>query len=337
MRIENSGPVGWWRGLALAGIVAAGLVTIVGSGGGFPCPGPCEGDFPPEPMRPTIEPPSVALQVGGTAQFSVRAPGIANPTYQWSRAPRGGFSAAIPGATGATYTLAGVNLGDDGTRFFASVQGAFNGKQVDIDSSRAQLAVSSMPGVVFQDSEFQPADWSVATISEPSSNGPTHIEEQALNGGNPGAYRKMTIMLPAGPTKLVAFHTLASASYDPATQGPVYLIDFTQDCLVLPGTLGVGPTLLIEQDGRRYIAGGPTLCGSATWSNTVLIPGIFGAADFLRVDGPSCVAGESCPNFSATGKPIRFGFANSNQGLIGFAGASGGFGIDNWKVTVWRR
>ena len=338
MRHENSGPVGRWRGLALAGIVAAGLVTIVGSGGGgFLCPGPCEGDFPSGPIPPTIEPPSVTLQVGSTALFSVRAPGIANPTYQWSRATRGGFFTAIRGATGATYTLAGANLGDDGTKLFASVQGGFNGKQVVVDSSRAQLAVSSMPGVVFQDSEFQPADWSVATISEPSSNGPTHIEEQALNGGNPGAYRKMTIVMPAGPTKLYAFHTFAAASYDPASHGPVYLIDFTQDCHVLPGTLGVGPTLLIEQDGRRYISGGPTLCGSSSWSNTVLIPGTFSAADFLRVDGPGCAAGESCPNFSATGKPIRFGFANSNEGLAGFAGASGGFGIDNWKVTVWRR
>jgi hypothetical protein len=336
MHIENSGPVAWWRGLALTCIVAAGLVSIVGSGGGL-CPGPCEGDFPLEPIPPTIEPPRITLQVGGTARFSVHTLGIANPTYQWSRAPRGGVFTAIAGATGASYTLTGVNLADDGARFVVKVRGGFDGKQVDIDSSRAQLAVSSMPGVVFEDSEFQPADWSVATIAEPSSNGPTHIEEQATSGGNPGAYRKMTITMPAGPSKLITFHTLAAAVYDPASQGPVYLVDFTQDCLVLPGTLGAVPTLLIEQDGRRYISGGPTLCGASTWSNTVLIPGTFGAADFVQVDGPGCVAGESCPNFSATGNPIRFGFANSNEALAGTAGVSGGFGVDNWKVTVWRR
>lgn len=93
----------------------------------------------------------------------------------------------------------------------------------------------------------------------------------------------------------------------------------------------------MSQNGRRYIAGGPTLCGASTWSSTTLIPGTFAATDFALIDGPACGAAESCPNFGANGMPIRFGFANGNQGTAGFAGASGGFGIDNWKVTVWRK
>jgi hypothetical protein len=289
------------------------------------------------PPTPTVEPSRVTVQVGATAVFSVHTPGITNPTYQWSRAPRVGPPVAIPGATGETYTVVGANLGDDGAFFTATVHGDFNGTPVTVDSWFGQLAVSSTPAVLFLDSEFLPADWSVATISEPSSNGPTHNEEQVTSGGNPGAYRKIAITMPAGRSRLYLFHAFAAATYDPASQGSVFLVDFTQDCLALPGSLGVGPTLLIEQDGRRYIVDGPTQCGSASWSNTVSSSSTSGAADFLQVDGPGCVAGESCPNFSATGRPLRFGFANSYEGLVGLAGASGGFGIDNWKVTVWRR
>jgi len=330
----------WWRGLLLAGIVALGLASIVGSGSGGDCvlvPGPCPGDFPNEPATPTIDPPRITVQVGGTAVLSARSSGITNPGYQWWRAPKGGAPAAIIGATGATYTLTGANLTDDGATYTVNVRGGFDGRQVALDSAPARLAVSSMPGVVFQDGEFAPADWSVAALSEPALNGPTHVEEQATSGGNPGAFRKTTIVLPAGPGRLYLFNAFQPGSYDPATQGAIYVIDFTQDCMALPGTLGVVPTLLIEQDGRRYIAGGPTLCGASSWSNTVLIPGSFEVADFVRVDGPGCAVGESCPNFTATGTPIRFGYANSNEGLAGFAGASGGLGVDNWKVTVWRR
>ena len=61
--------------------------------------------------------------------------------------------------------------------------------------------------------------------------------------------------------------------------------------------------------------------------------------DFEFVDGLACAAGESCPDFSGSGAPIRLG-------LVGGADDRGGgvvlpvqtaHGFDNWKVTVWRR
>jgi hypothetical protein len=53
--------------------------------------------------------------------------------------------------------------------------------------------------------------------------------------------------------------------------------------------------------------------------------------------GPPCGTNEKCPDFSATATPLRFGFV-TQLGLA--AGSPAGFleqGIDNWKVTVWRR
>jgi hypothetical protein len=217
------------------------------------------------------------------------------------------------------------------------VTGSFEGKTVVVQSRPSPVYVSPLPGVVFQDTTFAPADWAVTAVVEPATAGPTYTVEQTPAGGNPGAHRTTRIAMVAGPSRLHLFQTHLPATYNPATQGAAYVIDFSQDCLTLPGTLGVGPQLLVEQNNRRYLAGGPTLCGAATWSNRVLTPGTFVAADFAQITGPACGAGQACPDFSATGAPLRFGFANFNEALAGIAGASGGLGVDNWRVTVWRR
>ncbi len=140
------------------------------------------------------------------------------------------------------------------------------------------------------------------------------LKRRSPRGGNPGAYRSTTIAMPAGPSRLNVFDTFTSAVYDPASQGPLYIVEFTQDCLVLPGTLGAGPTLLLEQNGRRYVAGPPTPCEFGKWSSMALVPAYLGASDFFMVDGPACAVGEACPDFSAGGKPIRFGFTNRQPG-----------------------
>jgi hypothetical protein len=51
------------------------------------------------------------------------------------------------------------------------------------------------------------------------------------------------------------------------------------------------------------------------------------------LEGPTCSAGQVCPDLSGNAPPLRFGFvrfaqANSTPTV---------HGIDNWKVTVWRR
>ncbi len=341
MQTERTAIVPTGRKLMLTCVVALGLVSIVGSGGGTDgCLffGGCPGDFDNLPPLQNVEPGFAIVQVGGSATFTVLASAIENPTYQWSRGSMNGPSAAIPGATGATYTLAGANLSDDGATFAVTVRGSVNGVPFVVDSwNSGQLAVSSMPPVVFQDSEFLPADWSVDSYALPPANGPMHSEQQVASGGNPGPYRSTTIAMPAGPSRLDVFDTLTSAVYDPASQGPLYIVEFTQDCLTLPGTMGAGPTLLLEQNGRRYIGSGQTTCGVGAWSGPSSVPSYFNERHFFWVDGPACTAGEICPDFSASGQPIRFGFANSNQGYYGFAGGSGGFGIDNWKVSAWRR
>lgn len=331
-----------WRGLALVGVIALGLASIVGSGGGALvsvngclAPGPCVGDFPPEPSQPTVRPPNVTVAVGGSATFSVLAPDLANASYQWSRTQGSRAFVAIAGATAASYTLAGAQLPDDGTSFRAEVHGDFNGKPVILYSTPGRLAVSSMPGVVFQDSEFLASDWVTDAIATPSTNGPTDVEAQVPEGGNPGAWRRTSIVMSNGPSQLDLFHTRQAVTYDPATQGAVYLIEFAQDCLQLPGTLGSSPMFLLEQDGRRFIASSFTSCGLTVWS-TAPYPVRLDPGSYVQVTGPACASGAACPDFSNTGKPLHFGYFSTNEARSGISGAFGGFGIDNWKVTVWR-
>lgn len=334
---------GWARALALAVIGALGLLAIVASGGGggddTNCSffsnvcNPVVGPLPP-PVTAQIHPPRAIVQVGGAASFTLETSGITNASYQWRRsADRGASYVDIAGATAAGYTLAGANLGDDGTLLRVDVRDAGG---ATVAMAWANLLVSAMPAVVFEDGEFAPADWTVAAFAEPAASGPSHDEQQTLAGGHPGAFRTMVHTMPRGPATLRVAHVAQPSRYDPATQGGIYVIDHTEDCLLLSNTSGyqVASRLLIEQAGRRYVTPWASTCTSASWGASVPDAALDAAA-FVLLDGPACNAGESCPDFSATAAPLRFGFLRHSQAPDGRAGTLV-HGIDNWKVTVWR-
>ncbi|MBL8344146.1 MAG: hypothetical protein JNN03_01810 [Rubrivivax sp.] len=71
----------------------------------------------------TGQPVGVAKIVGQAASFSVAATATgATPTYQWEKSPSGsGPWSAITGATGASYSIAAVAIGDDATHLRAKV------------------------------------------------------------------------------------------------------------------------------------------------------------------------------------------------------------------------
>jgi hypothetical protein len=335
MRNKVSESMGGWRGVALACIAALGLGTIVGCGGGGDDEG-CVFDFSPrcpivigpwEWKDAFVDRQRITVQVGGTAVFSVRTSGIDKPTYQWQRASGGGPFVDILGATGATYTLAGAQLADDGAQFQVIVPGV----NVYTSSRSSRLAVSSMPGVVFQDGEFLPADWLVTEAVNPAQNGPVHSEERVATGGNPGAFLLMVDTMSAWPSSSRVFHANQLATYEPASQGAIYTIDFEEDCF------GSSSALLLEQGERRYIARGSGCNAFTTWSAPRLGSSLT-VPDFKLRDGPGCAANESCPDFSAGAAPLRFGFVREfAQPDKLFPGHTFTHSIDNWKVTVWRR
>jgi hypothetical protein len=335
------------RRSALVGIAVLGVLSIVGSGGGVPdfsCfdygPG-CIGSGP-IPPNINIDPQRVTVQVGTSATFTAYASSFTVPSsyvLQWCRQPKGADACtAITGATGKTYTLTAPNLGDDGMRVGVSITDVNGAAQ-----ALATVAVSSSPGVVHADGDFADASWGATAVTSPTSGGPTHNESRVPTGGVPDAYRSITYLLPQAPSSIRVFHTWLTSTYDPAAQGAIYVIDFALWCarLSMDGANQVPfAAPMIEQGGRRFVPvpaayQGGWLCGPQ-WSSLTTAASVA-ANEFMLADGPACDAGETCPDFSAQGAPLRFGFQTSVDIGPGYSTGSIVQGVDNWMATVWRR
>lgn len=340
-QVDTAPSSGGLRRLVQVLVATLGLVAIVGSGGGAEDANcsfwsdtcvPEVGPIPPIPSA-TIGPQRVAVQVGGTLVFRVQS-NVVQPVYSWCRLPAGASACAeIAGVVSDQYTLAGANLADDGTTFRVTVTGS-NGSA----TAFSRVAVSSMPGVAFEDGEFPEASWVLSTVVSPSDKPPTFSVTRAEAGGHPDAFRTATYNFVSVPSSVRVYYDALSAVYDPAVQGAIYVIDFAEECLhggVSNLLSYTGP--MIEQGGRRFVATKAAMyCMATTW--TAVRRASLDASDFELVDGPACSVGESCPDFSPTGAPIRLGLmagAELSGGLVPPVQASHGF--DNWKVTVWRR
>lgn len=329
----------WLRGLAVGAISAAGIVAIVGSGGGS------IGGFPeytgpqPGPPSPTafVEPPYVTALVGAPVSFTAEVSNASGTIgYQWTRSFDGGKTFVdIAGATGRSYSLNGVSLGDDAAVFQVRVTAS---SSLYSPAAYARLAVSATEPRVFVDGDFPLGNWVASTESKEGAPSITHSEERITSGGNPGAFRQMTVQMAPGTGGGRVFHTFQSGAYDPAAEGAIYVIDFEEDCMIMQR--GTTSHLTIEQAGRRYVTSslrlgersGVDSCASTSWRQ--LRRSSFGSRDFTLADGPECNVGQSCPDFSATGQRMRFGYQRAPSGA---PGESITHGIDNWKVTVWKR
>ncbi len=314
-----------WRRVLSAAIAAIGVIAIVGSGGGLP-----DLNFDhigPLPPIASINPWRATVQVGTTVEFVANASGTPPMAYQWQR-----NGVDIAGATGYTYSLVGANLADDGAQFSVRVS---NG--VGVYTASSLLQVSSLPAVVYQDTDFVASDWSVTVNADPLQNGPTHTESQATAGGNPGAFRNITNQMPSGPSSIHVFQTSLSSTYDPATQGAIYGIDFAQDCNRLSAST-VSETLaspMFEQGGRWFA---PSSWGGTCAPIWLTVRWLSLRADeFSVLAGPACAANQACPDFSPGAAPLHFGFVSRVNVWAGDVAGVVGMGVDNWMVSVWRK
>ncbi len=305
-------------------IAAVGILSIVASGGGAFMPDIDFGGCCAVPFA-GVEPFVQTVAVGDNATFSAFAFSVQPPlSYQWRR-----NGVDIAGATQARYTLAGANLGDDGAQFSVVVSGG-NGSATSL---AARLQVSPSPPIVFEDGDFASATWTVAEVPVPAQGGPTVTVARADTGGNPDAYRSLRYEMSAGPSSMDVFHSSVTAVYDPSTQGAIYGIDARADCIKTGGG-ETSVAILLEQDGRRFSSGvQPCTIG---WAATVAQSSLRASA-FVQIDGPACVAGQTCPDFSVAGAPIRFGMATASRIAAGQPAAVFTQGVDNWNVSVWRR
>ena len=344
MRTENLASRRVWRAVAVAVVSALGLLGIVGSGSvdapecsffSNTC-NPSGLPIDPLPMA-LVVPARQTVQAGGTAIFSAQT-NVGAASYQWQRSSNAGQTFVdIAGATAAAYSLSNVQLSDDALVLRVRVQGGAGAASSAVATGR--LAVSSLPGVVFQDADFQAAAWTVTAVADPPQGGPTHSEERLAAGGNPGAYRSMVHAMTVGPSALRVFHTSLSASYDPPSQGAIHVIDYREECFrhsTSTSASSVEATLLLEQGARRYVTPTHVVCSAAVWVSGGGFLSL-GAADFVQIDGPACQTGASCPDFAASAAPLRFGFTRRVTLSAGQPAGTVVHGLDNWRLTVWRR
>ena len=333
-----------WRRLGrlvmLDGTGLAGLVSIVGSGGGgslgFPPCGPplCDEGGTPAPLAVIIEPANTTAQVGTAVSFeAVQSSHYGNLSYQWRRSADGGISFVdIDGAVGSSYTLPSVNLADDGAMFMVVARSGETLTALAV----ARLSVSGTPPRVYQDGDFDLAGWNIAPWIPPGTPAFSPIVERVASGGNPDAFLKTGLTMPSGIGTVTLLYLSNSAVHDPAVEGAIRSIDYAEDCAaLLRGTVtSVQSMLLIEQSGRRYLSPAASVaCVSSTWK-PVANRSALRAADFTQLDGAACPTAPACPDFSATAAPLRLGFARVTRSYPDEASADG---IDNWKVSVWRQ
>jgi hypothetical protein len=324
---------GTLRALARVACIALGMLAIVGSGGGIGMgiPDVTIPTFPPASPTPYvwISPGEPTVQAGTVVRFEARVANLDPPvTYQWRR-----DGVDIAGATSASYLLGGAQAGDDLARFQVIATG-----RNAVVTAVAVLHVSPLPAIVVGDNSFAVTDWAVTAT--PSSNGPTFTALQSTSAGNPAPSRLLVHQLPAGVSSLQLVHAYSGGTYGPASQGAIYTIDYSIDCAVLgrsPGLVPMDPQFAVtfEQGGRFYQLGrSPSNCASS-W-NTVVGQSLQ-ADRIALLAGPPCGADERCPDFTAGGAPMRFGFATWVRTASASVAGTLDLGIDNWQVTVWRK
>lgn len=161
-----------------------------------------------------------------------------------------------------------------------------------------------------------------------TGNGGMGFGAQA-GGGQPGACRSVTHDMATNPAWIALFHERLGATFDPATQGMISLIDFSMDIATFADASHYGGQhagLALRQNSAIYV--GPFVVNGLTSWLTVEQNG-------LAADSFTEYQGTGHPDFSTGAAPIQFGFVTGNHNPPGGAPASQTIvGYDNWSVSL---
>jgi hypothetical protein len=156
-------------------------------------------------------------------------------------------------------------------------------------------------------------------------------------GGIPGNQLITHTHINGGCGAIFGFGFRTDRIWDPATQGPIVRLDYSEDARLVNGFGGgqaIGPA--IRQGGNYY-----RLPGSATGTNTnwfTLSLGSLSASQFIKVNPFAACNNDSDPSshpdFSANGFPIEFGFVRANSQIDPFGAYDITAAIDNFHVSV---
>jgi DNA-binding beta-propeller fold protein YncE len=183
--------------------------------------------------------------------------------------------------------------------------------------------------ITFGDGFFRGTDWTtVKFIDTTVGAAATHGVEHITSGGNGREFRQTTHKWVGGDNVsrgLTVAHFRELAEYNPSTQGPIRSLDWSWDDRVIRetgGSPGVAVYPVLLQNGSYY--GVYSITEDPSWKRHTL-RGLT-AADF---------GGATPVDFSASGGPIKFGYATSTA-TASVSPVESVSGIDNWMVTIHR-
>jgi hypothetical protein len=181
--------------------------------------------------------------------------------------------------------------------------------------------------VSYFDGTFNKDDWRASIVAQ-SGNPAGFSAVQAVDGGNPGAFRlgfhSYGGAISGGSISLG--HLYSYATWDPSTDGAIDSLKFQMDIAAFnTGTSGaVAFRPFLEQDGKSFYGSANQVSVNSAW--TTFLAANLDASDFIAYQD------SSNPDFSEEGGEITFGFLSANGTGFGFSETV--FGVDNWSVTI---
>ncbi len=165
------------------------------------------------------------------------------------------------------------------------------------------LAAPAHAVVSFSDTTFAEANWQLQNVV--LSGSPTASASQLVGGGNPGDARRVTLTNTANADIITAYSLFGNTQgtrYVPSTQGAIANFSFALQARTSTG-LGSHTVFAAIRQGNNFFVALPTLVQPTGAWQSVFSSNIAPENFFNLGSGPST------PDFSATGAPMRVGFA----------------------------
>jgi hypothetical protein len=180
--------------------------------------------------------------------------------------------------------------------------------------------------ITFSDNTFTPSDWSLTTQTKGAGGNASAVQQSS--GGNPGAYRQVTLnVIGSSDSEVYAFNLKNSATVTPATTGAIISLTYSEDRKTTGQEFGPA----IEQGSNLYYAYGGS-GGTVGWQSTAMTFTAGATTNNLLTAFDTDVSSSVHPDFSANGAPMTFGFAAiDNSTASSFTAVSG---YDNWAIGV---
>lgn len=203
------------------------------------------------------------------------------------------------------------------------------------------LAAASAPAatIVLEDNTFNNSDWTPTVVEQTGTH--THFSTQAISGGNPGTYRRHSLIFGQTSSPSLTAITVANfglLTFNPATSGAIQSIRFDFDIISLsrpenfPGAGRYRPYL--AQNGRFFSTLTEFDAVSTSWTSFNFLS--TSSFDWFP---PLVSFGSGTVDFSSSGAPITFGYRvrypiSCRAGVSSCTGLTLESGIDNFKVTI---